>query len=77
MRGKTITSFFITISDAVGLCKQGLLLTQGALLAQGCLLAQGVLLAQGFLLAQGCFSLSRQISGEVHNMEYTALLLGA
>ena len=65
MRGKTITSFFITISDAVGLCKQGLLLTQGALLAQG------------FLLAQGCFSLSRQISGEVHNMEYTALLLGA
>jgi hypothetical protein len=65
MRGKTITSFFITISDAVGLCKQGVLL------------AQGCLLAQGFLLAQGCFSLSRQISGEVHNMEYTALLLGA
>ena len=59
MRRKTITSFFITISDAVGLCKQG------------------VLLAQDVLLAQGCFSLSRQISGEVHNMEYTALLLGA
>ena len=52
------------------------------ILAQGCLLAQGcywlrAVFCSGLFFAQGCFRPTRQIGGEVHYMEDTALLLGA